>query len=229
MTLHNHGQGGTPNGQQDAGQSGDQQQGGTPAGQNVQVQGPNDPLAQQGQQGGAGTQGGTQGTQQQDGQPDQYTELREALRKERELREAAERKNKEFERQGMSDDEKKRLSDLETRDAERDKREKSLILRYEIAAAAPRLGIVDPEVAVMLIERDSSVTVGDDGKVAGLDEALKALVKAKPHLVNKGNPAGADGGAGTSGASGAGRSGSKITMNDLIRRGARGQRYDSEG
>lgn len=207
--------GGTPDQNQQQGQTG-----GTPEGQNVQVQGPNDPLARSGtQQGGAGTQGGTQGDQQQ-GQ-DQYNELKEALRKERELRETRERELRELQRQGMSEEEKKRLAELETANAERDKREKNLILRYEIASRAPRLGIIDPEIAVMLLERDSSVSVGDDGKVSGLDEALKALIKERPHLVNK--VPSADGGAGTGAQSGAGSRGSGKSMNDLIRTGARGR------
>jgi hypothetical protein len=215
------GQGGTPNGssgtQTQTGQQQGQQDG--TSGQGPQVQGPNDPLAQSGTQGGAGTQSGTQGTQQQDnGQTDQYAELRGALSREREQRQALERQLRDLQKQGMSDDEKKRLSELEAQNAERDKREKNLILRYEIAARAPKLGIVDPEIAVMLLERDSSVTVGDDGKVVGLDEALKQLVKDKPHLVQRVQQV--DAGAGTGGQRT--RSG-KPTMNDIIRQGARGR------
>lgn len=204
------GQGGTPS-----------NSGGTPEG--PQSQGPNDPIQQ----------GGTPAGQQQQGQggtpppaPDQqdeYRELRGALSRERERGDTLAAELKRLQSQGLSDEEKKRLAAQDEALNTAKAREKSLVLRYEIAARAPKLGIVDPELAVMLIERNPDVSVGEDMKVTGLDDALKALVKERPHLVRQ--VGSADGGAGTGGRP---AGGGKPTMNDIIRGRARGTTVSSE-
>lgn len=204
------GQGGTPS-----------NSGGTPEPPGPQSQGPNDPIQSSGTQAGQQGQGGTPSSDQQ--ATDEYRELRDVIRKERERGDALDKELKQLRSQGLSDEERKRLQEQEAALTNAKAKEKSLILRYEIAARAPKLGIVDPELAVMLIERSPDVTVDDDGKVTGLDDALKALVKERPHLVQR--VASADGGAGTGGRP---ATGGKATMNDIIRGRARGTTVNSE-
>jgi hypothetical protein len=131
-------------------------------------------------------------------------------------RDTARRELEEERRKALPEEERKRLQALDERDKQRDAREKNLILRYEIASRAPRLGIVDPETAVLLLERSSKVTVNDDLSVTGLDEALKDLIKEKPFLV-KATTQSVDAGAGSGGS----RTGNKPGMNDIIRGAAR--------
>lgn len=52
-----------------------------------------------------------------------------------------------------------------------------------IRAALPK-EIVDADAALALLPRDQ-VTVGDDGQVTGHEDAVKALLKAKPYLVGE--------------------------------------------
>ena len=183
-----------------------------------QSQGPNDPVNPPAS-GGSG-QPATGG--QQDGSttetPDQIAlrNAREANARMAQERDEARRQAEELRRQGLGEDERKRLQEADQRDAAAKERERGLILRYEIATRAARLGLVDPEVAVMLLEKSPGVTISENGQVTGLDEALKDLIKQKPFLVKAAPPA--DGGAGTGGARPHGSRG----MNDIIRRAVRG-------
>jgi hypothetical protein len=69
------------------------------------------------------------------------------------------------------------------------------LLRGEVKAAAAKAGFIDPDDAFALLDR-TDVKIDDDGNVAGIDEALKALAEAKPHLVTDTRAGGsADGGA----------------------------------
>jgi len=54
-------------------------------------------------------------------------------------------------------------------------------LQYRIAVAAPRIGIVDPEAAVSLIDYEL-LTFGEDGSITNIDVALHDLVERKPYL-----------------------------------------------
>lgn len=51
----------------------------------------------------------------------------------------------------------------------------------KIQSEAAKLGIVDTEAAVILLDR-SKITVNEDGTVTGAEDALKALLEAKPYL-----------------------------------------------
>ena len=74
-------------------------------------------------------------------------------------------------------------------------RAKTTALRSAVITAASKAGAVDPDDVFALLKKDA-VTVGDDGQVTGAEEAVKALLEAKPHLVGKAAPTGsADGGA----------------------------------
>ena len=56
------------------------------------------------------------------------------------------------------------------------------MLRSAVTLAATQAQFYDPEDAYRLADL-TSLTVNDDGTVTGVEDALKALVKAKPHLV----------------------------------------------
>lgn len=76
----------------------------------------------------------------------------------------------------------RRLSELE-REREHllaERRERAM--RYEVAVAAQKLGIVDPDAAVRLLDT-SSLEFDESDRPVNVEEALKALVKAKPYLV----------------------------------------------
>lgn len=190
------------------------------SGGQITPQGPNDPLTTQ--QPGTGSADG----QEQDRQPDNFDAYRrtseERITTLIRQRDEATRLLEEEKRKGLAPDEIARLRALDEEAKRRDERERSLILRYEIAARAPKLGIVDPEVAVMLLEKSGKVTVNPDQTVSGVDEALKELVKDKPFLVQRKESV--DGGAGSGGT----RTGQKATMNDIIRGAARGRTISGE-
>ncbi len=50
--------------------------------------------------------------------------------------------------------------------------------------AALKAGVVDPEAVLKLVDR-SKVKLDEAGNVTGVDETVKALIEAKPYLVNK--------------------------------------------
>ena len=56
------------------------------------------------------------------------------------------------------------------------------LLRTQVISAAAKAGLNDPEDAVRMLDT-SEMTVADDGTVDGLEQALGALLKAKPYLI----------------------------------------------
>jgi len=56
------------------------------------------------------------------------------------------------------------------------------LLRTQVISAAAKAGLNDPEDAVRMLDT-SEMTVADDGTVEGLEQALGALLKAKPYLI----------------------------------------------
>lgn len=185
-------------------------------------QGPNDVIPPT--QPGTGGAGDGQRQEPPAGQPTDFDRYREnsetRITTLMRQRDEATRLLEEEKRKGLDPKEIERLRALDDKDKARDQRERALILRYEVASRAARLNIVDPELAVMLVEKNTNVTVGEDGTVTGIDEALKALIKERPHLVRAAGPA--DPGAGTAGSPGSGGA-PKKSMNDLIRGKVRGE------
>lgn len=55
------------------------------------------------------------------------------------------------------------------------------LIKAEVTLKASELGLVDADAAYALMDR-ANVTVADDGKVSGVEDALKALLTAKPYL-----------------------------------------------
>ena len=154
------------------------------------------------------------------GTPDSAAEdteaLRKALRTERESRRDLERRLKAIEEKDLPEKDKadKRVIELEEENkglAEALVRERT---QNAIARAAAAQGIVDADVAMLLLEQQDLIDYNDDGEPVNVEAALKALVAKRPYLV-RANSQNADAAAGTRGA------GAPVKgMNDLIRRAA---------
>lgn len=66
------------------------------------------------------------------------------------------------------------------------------LLQAEIMVQAREMGFVDADDAFRLLDREG-VTI-EDGKVSGVEDALKSLAEAKPHLLGQGTGGPAKGG-----------------------------------
>jgi hypothetical protein len=111
---------------------------------------------------------------------------------------AAAAKLAEYEAAQLSEQERlqKAAQEAEARATAATERAQQAILRSSVVSAAQRAGAVDPD-AVMAFLDKSKVTIGDDDQVAGVDEAVKAVLESKPYLVGKPptpTPGGADSG-----------------------------------
>ena len=89
------------------------------------------------------------------------------------------------------EDEAIKKGDYEKVISEKDQKIKDLeqsvtksMLDNAIAIAAQKAGAVDASVVLKLIDR-TGIKIGEDGAIAGVDEAIKALLDASPYL--KGN------------------------------------------
>jgi hypothetical protein len=80
----------------------------------------------------------------------------------------------------------KKAADLEVKLAQAEAASRERINRYEVQIAAAKLGIIDPEAAVKLLDWES-LEYEADGSPKGLDKALAALTANRPWLV--GTPA----------------------------------------
>lgn len=58
------------------------------------------------------------------------------------------------------------------------------LVRSEILNKAANLGVIDTDVVYKLLDKDE-IDVDDDGNVTGVEEAIKALITAKPYLIKK--------------------------------------------
>lgn len=156
-------------------------------------------------------QGGGAGTQDAGGAKDQKTFSQDELNRVVEERLARERgKFKDYddlkkkagewekaEQARMSEQEKlqKAAKDLEAKVAElqgaataREAEIQQRLIRAEVRTVAATMQFISPEDAHSLADL-AGVTVGEDGTIKGVKEALEKLVKAKPYLV-QGNGAG---------------------------------------
>lgn len=68
---------------------------------------------------------------------------------------------------------------------EAEARAKTTAIRAAVSAAASKMRAADPDDVYALLSNKESLTVADDGSVEGAEEAVKALLEAKPHLVGK--------------------------------------------
>ncbi len=96
-----------------------------------------------------------------------------------------------------------------------EKEQKDQEVRFEVTRLAAKLGIVDTDVALLLLQRDEAIEFDKEGRPTNVEAALKVLVKDKPYLT-RAVSGGADAGAGTR----AGGATPGANMNDLLRRAA---------
>jgi hypothetical protein len=128
---------------------------------------------------------------------------------------------------------KESLSELERLKLEKEESDQKLIeatnrsnqflIQSKVVSIASKLKIRDPEAAFILMDKDD-VSIDDNGKVLGIENSLKALIKEKPYLLDSGNndsnnqnpqSGGDDQNAGSNKPNG-----SSVDMNYLIRRKA---------
>ena len=127
---------------------------------------------------------------------------------------------------------KESLSELERLKLEKEESDKKLIeatnrsnqflIQSKVISIASKLKIRDPEAAFILMDKDD-VSIDDSGKILGIENSLKALIKEKPYLLDSGNDSnnqdpqsgGDDQNAGSNKPNG-----SSVDMNYLIRRKA---------
>lgn len=102
-------------------------------------------------------------------------------RKRLEELEAAEAKRAQAELSEI-DKAKRAQADAEARAAAADERLRTAMIRNAVVVAASKASFYDPEDAFRLADLEG-VQIGEDGRVTGVEEALKALAKVKPHLV----------------------------------------------
>lgn len=107
-----------------------------------------------------------------------------------------------------------RLAELEREQAAWQRERQEHTLRYETMLAASRLGIVDPEAAYRLLDL-TALEFDEDGRPQNLEQALKALLKARPYLAG---PPAATAGSPTNPATGQARAGTFTTSQVADRR-----------
>jgi len=101
----------------------------------------------------------------------------------------------------MSDLEKerKRADDAEAREKSALEQAKTTALKAAFETAAYKAGVAHPEDVYLLADK-GAVNIGDDGKISGVDEAVKALVAAgRVPMSNRQTAPSLDGGAGGNG------------------------------
>lgn len=98
----------------------------------------------------------------------------------------------EYERAQLTKEEQltAKVADLEREKAELTRQHQERTIHYEVQSHAAKLGIVDPEAAVKLLDW-SQLEYDDDGMPKNAQKLLQELVKAKPYLASaySGSPA----------------------------------------
>jgi len=84
-----------------------------------------------------------------------------------------------------------RIADLERSNLQVQTEAQTARVRSAVELAAARLGFHNPEDAYQLADV-AGIEIGEDGKVNGAEEALKALIKARPYLVKSAAGGGGD-------------------------------------
>ena len=113
-----------------------------------------------------------------------YTELQQKAEK---LDQLEEQQKTELERAQSAAEE------AEAKAAAAEKRAESVLVRGAVIAEAARQGAVDPETVHALLDT-AELTIGNDDQVAGVEDAVKALLDSKPFLVGTRSPGPGDGG-----------------------------------
>lgn len=74
------------------------------------------------------------------------------------------------------------LATMQQRLAAAEQASQDRLVRSAVVTAAAKAGFVDPDDAFALVDR-GALEISEDGTVTGLDEAIRAIAKAKPYLV----------------------------------------------
>lgn len=198
--------------------------GGTPGAGGTPSQPTTDKTTAPGNAGGAQTgaqpQGGKPSEGQQAGQPDEgqdnYSELREALSKERANSKELAKRLKVIEEKDLPEAERTAKAQAETKAENESLRRELGQLRAQQAvfAEASKLGFADPMDAYRLIDID----LDDDGKPKAVTAQLTKLLESKPYL-KSGQARATSGGSADAGNANGQPSGGN-SMNDLIRQAA---------
>jgi hypothetical protein len=158
-------------------------------------------------------QDGTGARPEDGGKPDDAAELREALRKEREIRATAEKRLKAIEEKDLPEAERTKR-DLERTTQERDGW-RSKAHKADVAWQAAQVGFANPRLAYAALVEFDMLELNADGDPVNVDTALKRLLKDNPGLASAAARPTGDIGQGTRSAAPAGDD-----MNRLIRRAA---------
>ncbi len=122
--------------------------------------------------------------------------LHSALKSERDLRKEQDKKLKRLDELEKAEQERQKASlseadKLKQELAEANKKTELALaeaatvrMKTAVLVAAGQMGFQNPEDAYDLVQI-SKLEVGEDGKVSGVEEALKELAKAKPYLLKK--------------------------------------------
>jgi hypothetical protein len=107
-----------------------------------------------------------------------------------------------------------KANDLEARLLQADNRTKSLALENAVVLKAQALGIVDPDAAYRLLDKDAVEFDGDKPK--NIDELLNSLIESRPYLKGKKTPGGQQNGS-TAAPDSGNRSSGPQTMDDVAK------------
>lgn len=77
---------------------------------------------------------------------------------------------------------KAELATLQQKLAAAEQAAQDRLVRSAVVTAAAKAGFVDPDDAVALVDR-GTLEISEDGTVAGVDDAIRAIAKTKPYLV----------------------------------------------
>jgi hypothetical protein len=108
-------------------------------------------------------------------------------RKKLEEIEAAEAKRKQAELSEL-DQLKVKLAEQEKARLAAESKADEALIRHAVEMAAATMKFHNPEIAYHLLDL-AEVSLGEDGKVAGVEDALKKLIKSNPYLVGTGTAA----------------------------------------
>lgn len=114
---------------------------------------------------------------------------------------AQELKTLKAQEQARAEEEAKKKGEFEKLFNDQKKANETLRMDNAITLAAGKVGAVDAEAILKLVDR-SKLKIDESGQVVGVEEAVKALLESKPYLAGKGGSLGngtspGDGDAGT--------------------------------
>jgi len=94
-----------------------------------------------------------------------------------------------LEQQSLSEKEKleRKLADLQKTHADELRKNQEVVLRYEMQTIATTLGIINPAIALRLVDMDK-IEYDDSGHPTNVKKLLEAVLKENPYLVQRNAP-----------------------------------------